>query len=116
VSRCPQVTQKRRPFWFELPQSGQGIIGAAAAEARSTVPRGPKLTCGAGGLWRLAGPASRGEGGDAIGGMAGMTGIGGGGGVDGARAVAASGEASPISPGGASPMGGVGGAMRGASL
>jgi hypothetical protein len=60
---------------------------------------------------------SRGGGGAAIGGICGGACIGGGGGVEGARAVAASGEASPaaIDPGGASPMGGVGGAMRGAS-
>src|SRR5580692_9851211 len=115
VSRCPQVTQKRRPFWFALPQSGQAIMATVPPAARSTPPRGAKLTCGAGGRCRLAG--SRSDGGAAIGGICGAPCIGGGGGVEGARAVAASGEASPIAidPGGASPMGGVGGAMRGAS-
>jgi hypothetical protein len=49
ASRWPHVTQKRRPRWFELPQSGQGLIGRGAVGCGS--PRGAKLTSGAGGLW-----------------------------------------------------------------
>jgi hypothetical protein len=114
ASRWPQVTQKRRPRWFELPQSGQGLMGTGVAGGGS--PRGAKLTWGAGGRWsgtpgtELRCPCGAGAGG---------TGAGcamGGGGFEGASAVAAS-EAGTFSGArGASPIGGVGGATRGASL
>jgi hypothetical protein len=115
ASRWPQVTQKRRPRWFALPQSGQGMLSGAVC----TSPRGAKLTSGAGGRCS-GGPEGElradGTGGAAIGGTGTGWAMGGGGGVDGARAVAAS-EAgtSPVARG-PSPIGGVGGATRGASL
>ena len=52
ASKCPHVTQKRRPRWLELPQSGQGLIGRGAVGCGS--PRGAKLTSGAGGRWSAA--------------------------------------------------------------
>ena len=112
ASKWPHVTQKRNPRWFALPQSGQGVIGRGTVGCGS--PRGAKLTWGAGGRWS-GGAEWRMPGGAAMGG----TGPGcamGGGGLEGASAVAAR-EAgtSPVARG-ASPMGGVGGATRGASL
>ncbi len=122
------MTQKRRPRWFELPQSGHGNIDCWARDGAigggGASPRGPKLTSGAGGRWSAPGAelrrfcvgASRGGGACGIGGMGGGCGMGGGGGVEGASAVAAS-DAGMLSGGrGASPTGGVGGATRGASL
>jgi hypothetical protein len=94
------VTQKRRPRWFELPQSGHAFDGSGTVCAGS--PRGAKLTSGAGGR------CSGGTGGCAAG-------AGGGGGkLLGASAVAASEAGTSLR--GESPTGGVGGATRGASL
>jgi hypothetical protein len=47
------VTQKRRPRWFALPQSGQGFDGSGMVGCSG--PRGAKLTSGAAG--RCSAPA-----------------------------------------------------------
>jgi len=107
TSSEPQVTQKRIPGWFALPQFGQALLpgtgtgrGASAgatAGAAGDSGRGPKLTAGAGGRGLRDGLAE---------GRAAPCG---------ATAVAARGEVCAATGGGERPMGGVGGATRGAS-
>ena len=108
------MTQNRSPRWFALPQSGQGLMGRGTVGCGS--PRGAKLTWGAGGRCS-AGPGIGGRwpGGAAMGGT-GAVWARGGGGFEGASAVAAREAGTSSGARGASPMGGVGGATRGASL
>jgi hypothetical protein len=108
VSRWPQVTQKRRPRWLALPQSGQGLVAAGGGGAVGAPPRRPKITSGAEGrcATRLGAGVRPGS-------------AGAGCGVCGAVVVAASGDVGGgyAWPSGADrPTGGVGAATRGASL